>query len=132
MFDYFIYCYGTQIMMTILCAIFGFVGYALKRIAAKYVNDDAKKTVAKVAVQFVEQVWYSLHGKDKLHKALETAEKLLKKKGIPFDAEEMEVMIEAAVAEFNEAFRAPLEAGSTQQAVYRVEDEKQHSGLIDI
>ena len=49
----------------------------------------------------MEQVWTSLHGADKLAKALETAEVLLKKKGIDFDAGEMQVLIEAAVAEFN-------------------------------
>ncbi len=121
MFEYFIYCYGTQILTAILCAIFGCLGYALKRLATKYVNDDTKRTVAKVAVQFVEQVWTALHGADKLAKALETAEALLKKKGIDFDAEEMQVLIEAAVAEFNEAFKKPLLAESSADAVRRIE-----------
>ena len=122
MFEYFVYCYGTQILTAILCAIFGCLGYALKRLATKYVNDDTKRTVAKVAVQFVEQVWTSLHGADKLAKALETAAALLKKKGIDFDAEEMQVLIEAAVAEFNEAFKKPLLADSSADAVRRIED----------
>ena len=122
MFEYFVYCYGTQILTAILCAIFGCLGYALKRMATKYVNDDTKRTVAKVAVQFVEQVWTSLHGADKLAKALETAAALLKKKGIDFDAEEMQVLIEAAVAEFNEAFKKPLLADSSADAVRRIED----------
>ncbi|MCI7808170.1 phage holin family protein, partial [bacterium] len=60
------------------------------------------------AAQFVEQVWYTLHGPEKLAKALETAEVLLKKKGIDFDSDEMKILIEAAVAEFNEAFKKPL------------------------
>ena len=90
-----------------LCAIFGCLGYAIKRLATRYVNDDTKRTIAKVAVQCVEQVWTSLHGADKLAKALETAATLLKKKGIDYDAEEMQVLIEAAVAEFNEEFKQP-------------------------
>ena len=122
MFEYFVYCYGTQILTAILCAIFGCLGYALKRLATKYVNDDTKRTVAKVAVQFVEQVWTTLHGADKLAKALETAAALLKKKGIDFDAEGMQVLIEAVVAEFNEAFRRPLLAESSADAVRRIED----------
>ena len=121
MFEYFVYCYGTQILTAILCAIFGCLGYALKRLATKYVNDDTKRTVAKVVVQFVEQVWTTLHGADKLAKALETAAVLLKKKGIDFDAEEMQVLIEAAVAEFNEAFKKPLLAESSADAVRRIE-----------
>lgn len=122
MFDYFVQCYGTQILTAILCAIFGCLGYAIKRLATKYVNDDTKRTIAKVAVQFVEQVWTSLHGADKLAKALETAATLLKKKGIDYDAEEMQVLIEAAVAEFNEAFKKPLLEESSADAVRRIED----------
>ena len=111
MFEYFIYHYGTQIIAAILCAIFGCLGYAIKQLAVKYINDDTKRAIARVAVQFV----------DKLAKALETAEALLKKKGIDFDAEEMQILIEAAVAEFNEAFKKPLTAESTADAVRRVE-----------
>ena len=81
MFEYFIYHYGTQIIAAILCAIFGCLGYAIKQLAVKYINDDTKRAIARVAVQFVEQVWNTLHGADKLAKALETAEALLKKKG---------------------------------------------------
>ena len=120
MFEYFIYHYGTQIIAAILCAIFGCLGYAIKKLAVKYINDDTKRAIARVAVQFVEQVWNTLHGADKLAKALETAEALLKKKGIDFDAEEMQILIEAAVAEFNEAFKKPLTAESTADAMRRV------------
>ena len=60
--------------------------------------------------------------KDKLAKALETAETLLRKKGISFDAEEMMVLIEAAVAEFNEAFKAPLLEAATADATRRAYD----------
>lgn len=122
MFEYFVYCYGTQILTAILCAIFGCLGYAIKRLATKYINDDTKRTIAKVAVQFVEQVWTSLHGADKLAKALETAATLLKKKGIDYDAGEMQVLIEAAVAEFNEAFKKPLLEESSADAVRRIEE----------
>lgn len=123
MFEYFFNCYGTQILTAILCAIFGCLGYAIKRLATRYVNDDTKRTVAKVVVQFVEQVWTSLHGADKLAKALETAEAILKKKGIDFDADEMEVLIEAAVAEFNEAFKQPLLDEGAAKAAYRVSED---------
>ena len=119
MFEYFVYCYGDQFVGLILCAIFGCLGYAVKRLYAAYVNDDAKRAVAKAAAAFVEQVWKDIHGTEKLRKALETAEILLKKKHIPFDAEEMEVLIEAAVAEFNEAFRKPIES-EIADGTYRV------------
>nr|DAP29338.1 MAG TPA: holin [Caudoviricetes sp.] len=121
MFEYFVSNYGSQILGAIMCAIFGCLGYAIKQIANKYLIDDTKRAVARVAVQFVEQVWTTLHGADKLNKALETAAALLKKKGVDFDADEMEVLIEAAVAEFNEAFKKPLLEESTSDAVRRAE-----------
>lgn len=121
MFEYFIYTYGTQIMGVILCAIFGCLGYALKRLATRYLNDDTKRSVARMAVQFVEQVWDTLHGADKMEKAMKAAEALLKKKGIEFDPEEMQILIEAAVAEFNDVFKKPLNDTATAEAVRRVE-----------
>ena len=91
----------------------------MKQLAARSLTDESKRAVACVAMQqAVEQVWTTIHGTDKLNKALETAEALLKK-GIDFDADEMEVLIEAAVAEFNEAFKKPQE--STTDAVRRAE-----------
>ncbi|MCI7809715.1 phage holin family protein, partial [bacterium] len=74
------------------------------------------------AAQFVEQVWYTLHGPEKLAKALETAEVLLKKKGIDFDSDEMKILIEAAVSEFNEAFKKPILEKATADAVRRVDE----------
>lgn len=105
MFEYFMYCYGDQIISAILCAIMGCLGYGLKKLYTRYVNDDTKRDIAKAAAQFVEQTWTTIHGKEKLQQALNVAETLLEKKGIKFDAEEMEILIEAAVAEFNDAFK---------------------------
>lgn len=100
------------------------LGYAMKQLAARSLTDESKRAVACVAVQAVEQVWTTIHGTDKLNKALETAEALLKKKGIDFDADEMEVLIEAAVAELNKTFKStPLTEESTADAVRRVEME---------
>ena len=45
MFEYFIYHYGTQIIAAILCAIFGCLGYAIKQLAVKYINDDTEMTI---------------------------------------------------------------------------------------
>lgn len=105
MLDYFIYAYGNQLALTALCAIFGCFGYVASRLASRFFNDKTKRAVAKTVVQFVEQVWKTIHGEEKLEKALEKAEVLLQKKGIKYDAEEMKIMIEAALAEFNEAFK---------------------------
>lgn len=103
-FEYFISNYGFEIIGLILTAILGSLGYGCKKIYEAYINDETKRHIASAAVEFVEQAWKILHGQDKLWKALETAEMLLAKKGIEFDAEEMTVLIEAVLAEFNGAF----------------------------
>lgn len=112
----FINIYGLEVLGVVLIAIFGCLGILVSR----FLNTETKRKIAKVVVQFVEQVWYTLHGAEKLAKALEVAEMLLKKKGIRFDADEMIVLIEAAVAEFNEAFKKPVESEDSASAAYRV------------
>ena len=49
---------------------------------------------------------------------------MLVKKGIAFDPDEMMVLIEAAVAEFNEAFKKPLD-GLNAAGTYRVPEAKE-------
>ena len=120
MFEYFIYTYGVQIMGAILCAIFGLPGLCYEA-ACSQIPDrwiQTRRCLCGCAG------WTTIHGTDKLNKALETAEALLKKKGIDFDADEMEILIEAAVAEFNKTFKStPLTEESTADAVRRVEME---------
>lgn len=103
MVHYFMSTYAMEILTALLCAGLGCLGYGAKRLYARFVDDETKQAVARVAVAFVEQVWTAIHGPEKLKKALETAEALLKKKGVAFDAAEMEILIEAAVGEFNRA-----------------------------
>ena len=117
MFEFFVTTYGSEIIGLLLLSVFGCIGYAAKQICKTYLDDDTKRSIAMTAVRFVEQVWKDIHGADKLKKALETAEGLLKKKGIAFDADEMMVLIEAAVQEMNEVFQKtekqqlPVKAG---------------------
>ena len=115
MFAEFINIYGMEIMTAILGVIFTILGYVLKSLVKKYLDDNTKLTIATVCVQFLEHVYKNLHGEEKLYKALERAAELLYEKGIKFSAVEMETLIEAAVAEFNEAFhKTAVEHGSTE------------------
>jgi hypothetical protein len=109
MFAEFINEYGVQILYTIITAIAGYIGIAIKNLATKYINDKTKQAVAKTAVQFVEQVYKDLHGEDKLNAALGAASEMLGEKGIHVSDLEMRVLIEAAVSEFNNAFNQPIE-----------------------
>jgi hypothetical protein len=104
MFAEFINEYGMQLLYTIITAIAGYIGIAVKRLFTKYINDKTKLAVAKSAVKYVEQVYKDLHGDDKLNMALSAASDMLAEKGITITDLELRVLVEAAVAEFNEAF----------------------------
>lgn len=100
----FINNYGLQLLYAVITAIAGYIGIVVKNLVTKYINDKTKETVAKTAVQFVEQVYKDLHGEDKLNTALIAASEMLAEKGISVTELELRVLIEAAVAEFNKAF----------------------------
>ena len=103
-FGSFINQYGTEILFSVVTAIAGYIGIVAKNLFTKYINDKTKTAVAKTAVQFVEQVYKDLHGEEKLNCALSAASEMLTEKGITTSDLELRYLIEAAVAEFNNAF----------------------------
>lgn len=108
MFAEFINQYGMEILYAIITAIAGYIGIVIKNLCTKYINDKTKAAVAKTAVQFVEQVYKDLHGEEKLNTALSAASEMLNEKGITVSDLELRVLIEAAVAEFNNAFNKEI------------------------
>ena len=96
--------YGTEIIGTLLVAIAGIFGMIMKRIAERALDTPVKQQLAKIAVQFVEQTYRELHGEAKLNAALMALAGLLAEKKINASEDEMRIMIEAAVAEFNQVF----------------------------
>lgn len=96
--------YGAQILGTLLLTLAGIFGMVAKSMAQKYLDTDTKRTLAKVVVQFVEQTCRELHGKEKLDAALAALSELLTQKKIKASETEMKVLLEAAVAEFNNVF----------------------------
>lgn len=101
----FISTYGTTILYSILTAIAGYLGIVIKNLYTKYINDKTKQDVAKTVVKAVEQMYKDLHGDEKLQKALEAASDMLLTKGITISDIELRMLIESAVAEFNDAFK---------------------------
>lgn len=110
MFAEFIKQYSMEIMSAIITAIAGYIGVVAKNLCTNYINDKRKAAVAKTAVQFVEQVYKDLHGEDKLNAAMSAASEMLMEKGITVSDLELRVLIEAAVAEFNNAFNQTVAA----------------------
>lgn len=108
MFAEIINMYGAEILGTLLLALAGIFGMVAKNLAAKYLDTDTKRTLAKVVVQFVEQAYKDLHGEEKLNAALAVFADMLREKNIYTTELEMKVLIEAAVAEFNEVFKKQI------------------------
>lgn len=127
MFIEIINMYGAEILGTLLLALAGIFGMVAKNLASKYLDTDTKRTLAKVVVQFVEQAYKHLHGEDKLNAALAVLAEMLQEKKIHATELEMKVLIEAAVAEFNEVFKAPVNAEDTAKATYRVPENAEAS-----
>ena len=96
--------YGTTILYAVLTDFAGYLGIVVKHLYTKYINDKTKQAVAKTVVQAVEQIYKDLHGEEKLNKALEAASEMLAEKSITITNLEMRMLIEAALAEFNNAF----------------------------
>ncbi len=105
MFEYFMIGWGKEIITLVACAVLGMLGVLIRNVLAKFLNDETKRKVAKTVVLFVEQVYKDLHGEEKLDAALKRASVILTEKGIKVSVTEMKTLIEAAVAEFNEAFK---------------------------
>lgn len=105
MLEYFMIAYGNEIITLVACAVFGMIGVLIRNLLAKFLNDETKRKVARTVVQFVEQCCKDLHGEEKLKAAIDRACELLNEKGIKVSTVEMHTLIEAAVSEFNEAFK---------------------------
>jgi hypothetical protein len=86
----------------------GIIGIAITVLLAfirkkytEYVNTDTKKKLVSDVVYYIEQVYKSSHGKEKLEKAKSTLSSLLASKNIGFTEEEINVLIESAVNQLN-------------------------------
>lgn len=104
MFTYFMENYAMTIIALIVSAVAGVLGWKAQRIYKRVADTEEKQNVAQMAVLFVEQVFKQRHGKEKMDKALATAEALLMERGIKFKRSEMVILMEAFLGEFNEAF----------------------------
>lgn len=108
----FIQQYGIGIMCTILTGIAGFLGAQIKRIYERVTADDTKKKVVETVVKAVEQMYHDMDGETKKQKAIEGIRDMLEVKGITIADIEIEMLIEAAVSEFNKKWLNTTEGGA--------------------
>ena len=82
---------------SLLVVWFGILGTKIKNTYDNKVNTETKKEMINLSVKYVEQVYKTLHGEDKLRKAIEQATLLLNEKGISVSEVELKTLIESAV-----------------------------------
>lgn len=104
MFAEFIDTYGLEIIWAVLTALATYIGFFVKKLYTRFINNKTKREIADTVVQGVEQMYKHLHGEEKLNKALEAASEMMTNEGITVSAFELKMLIEAAVAKFNDAF----------------------------
>ena len=97
------------VLSTALIGLAGWVGTQLAAVWKKVAQDKTKEQVARTVVRAVEQMYKDIHGDDKKKKAAEGIAEMLDQKGIPATPLEIDMLIESAVAEFNDAFNQPRE-----------------------
>lgn len=93
-----------ELVSAAVLALFGWLGVQAKNLYKRYVNTDIKRAVVWDAVQFVEQVYKSIHGQDKFNAAMHEAEEILQEMGIPITETELRTLIESAVKTMNDNF----------------------------
>lgn len=91
-------------VITIVGALAGYVAVSIKNKLDEKLNTDTKRTIAKQTVQYVQQVYQTLNGPEKLDKAINTFTELLNEKGIKVTDVETRVLIESAVKSFKDSW----------------------------
>lgn len=91
-------------VITIVGALAGYVAVSIKNKLDEKLNTDTKRTIAKQTVQYVQQVYQTLNGPEKLDKAINTFVELLNEKGIKATEVETRVLIESAVKSFKDSW----------------------------
>ena len=100
----FINQYGYMILYAALTSIAGFLGAQIKKRIDRVTADEEKRKAVETVVKAVEQMYQDLSGREKLEKAKENILAILQSKDIAISEIEMDMLIEACVAEFNLAF----------------------------
>ncbi|MBE6145073.1 MAG: hypothetical protein E7171_00465 [Firmicutes bacterium] len=93
--------YLLEIIVAILTGIASFIGVKVKKVYEEYVDTKTKKEIVECTVKYVEQVYKTIHGEEKLEKAKDKALEWLNEKGITISDTELEILIEASVNGFN-------------------------------
>lgn len=101
--------YATAILYAILTAAAGIAGTFIKKKYEEWANTKTKKDVVKTVVFAMEQLYKDLNGPERKEKAIESIVEMLAEKNITISQLEINMLIEATIAEAKNAFYKPAE-----------------------
>lgn len=84
-------------VITIVTALLGYVSVSIKNKINQKLDTQQKQQLAQITVDYVQQVYNTLRGEEKLNKAMEQATQLFEQKGIKITEVELRMLLEAAV-----------------------------------
>ena len=106
----------TPALVSVAVVILGYVakiaGVAIKQVADKYeikAKLDANKTIVDLSVKYAQQVFKEANGEEKYEQAKEKALEIMNQKGIHISDTELNMLIEASVANFKKGLTAPVD-----------------------
>lgn len=106
----------TPALVSVVVVILGYVakiaGVAIKQVADKYeikAKLDANKTIVDLSVKYAQQVFKEAKGEEKYEQAKEKALEIMNQKGIHISDAELNMLIEASVANFKKGLTEPVD-----------------------
>ena len=98
-----------EIVLSVLGIVLTFFAGRLASVLGKGLkekfSEESILTLAHTAVSAVEMMYRELGGEEKMERAISILEKSLAEKNILLEREKMRVILEAALAEFKEAYQ---------------------------
>ncbi len=98
----------SEVILSVLGVVLTYLAARLGKIFGAWYEEkfqnETLRSVAKTCVLAVEQMYRDAGGKEKLEKALLMGEAMLQEKRIKIEAEELRVLLEAALSEMKGAF----------------------------
>lgn len=110
-------------VITIVTAIFGYIAVVIKNKFTEKANTETKKQIVEDTVKYVQQVYETLDGSEKLKKALDTSITWLNEKGITITEAEATILIEAAIKGFKDSWTT--DKSNTTEALPETATEEQ-------
>ncbi|WP_025728379.1 phage holin, LLH family [Atopobacter phocae] len=106
-------------VISVLVVVIGVLASGLRRYIVDKSNElraskdnkeiEVARTLAMVTVQATEQIYNTLHGKQKLNKAIEMFFHALDQRGIAISQTDAQTLIESAVKEMNDTYDVVLD-----------------------